>query len=126
MSDKVTGEHMDQRFDAVESQIRALDKKIDSNATDAEARFRVLESRLPGHSEDQIIDMIDSRLQEMLPEMMREAVSDGLAAPLKDLKPIIDMMQTINNLRRFWLWLVPALSGLVTLAAVITIIGALT
>lgn len=124
MSDRVTGAHLDERFDAVESQIRALDQKIDTNASAAEARFRVLESRLPGHSEEQIIELIDERLQAVLPDMLREAVNDGLSAPLKELQPLMETMRTINNLRSFWLWLVPVLSGVVTVGAVITIAGA--
>lgn len=83
MSDKVTGEHMDQRFDALEEKIQRVDSKLDANATAAEARFRVLESRLPGHSEDQIIELIDARLQAVLTPMLREAVADELRHPLK-------------------------------------------
>lgn len=83
MSDKVTGAHMDERFDALEEKIQRVDSKLDANATAAEARFRVLESRLPGHSEDQIIELIDARLQAVLTPMLREAVADELRHPLK-------------------------------------------
>lgn len=94
MSDKVTGAHMDERFDTVESQIRALDQKIDTNASATEARFRVLESRLPGHSDDQIIELIDARLQAVLPDMLREAVTDGLVAPLSLVQDSINASQS--------------------------------
>lgn len=83
MSDNVTGAHMDERFDA-------LEEKIDSNAKASEARFRVLESRLPGHSEEQIIELIDERLQAVMPGMLREAVSDELKVPLKLVQDAID------------------------------------
>lgn len=82
MSDKVTAGHMDERFDEVKAELQQIHKKIDTNARAAEARFHVLESRLPGHSDDQIIELIDARLQAVLPGMLREAVADELRGPL--------------------------------------------
>lgn len=94
MSDKGTGAHMDERFDALEEKIQRVDSKLDANATAAEARFRVLESRLPGHSEEQIIELIDERLQAVMPGMLREAVTDGLVAPLSLVQDSINASQS--------------------------------
>lgn len=94
MSDKVTAGHMDERFDEVKAELQQIHKKIDTNARAAEARFHVLESRLPGHSDDQIIELIDARLQAVLPDMLREAVTDGLVAPLSLVQDSINASQS--------------------------------
>jgi hypothetical protein len=108
MSEKVTTGHIDERFDVVEQRLEslsqkadanvaaidALDSKIDANAEAAEARFHILEARLPGHSDDQIIDLIDARLQSVLPDMLREAVTDGLVAPLSLVQDSINASQS--------------------------------
>lgn len=94
MSDKVTAGHMDERFDEVKAELQQIHRKIDTNARAAEARFHVLESRLPGHSDDQIIELIDARLQAVLPDMLREAVTDGLVAPLSLVQDSINASQS--------------------------------
>lgn len=50
-------------------------------------RLRTVESRMPGHTDDEIVQMIDERLAHfadtILPDVMRKALHDELLAPLK-------------------------------------------
>lgn len=106
--------------------LRAL---IDRNHDDSTRQFTAindrverLESRRSGHSTEQIVQIVDDRLEHILPNIIRKAVSDELSRPLKrvdesidasrrnreaiqqvqnDLQPLLEIRDGIVFLKRF-------------------------
>lgn len=104
---------------------------IDRNHDDSTRQFRslssrvsALESRYPGHSDSEIIDMIDRQLQASLPGIIEGAVGHALEAPLsrvdesieasrnnrdaidrvqKDLEPLVEIRQGMRFMKSFLL-----------------------
>lgn len=141
-------EWIDARFDDLAAQVTEVSRKSDRNHDDAQARLtelvdRVgeLETRLAGHTDDEIMAMIDERLEHwtgtVLPDLVTEAINEGLRRPLNTLdentkalndlrtstKPLVDMCETVANIRRALLWIAAPAGALVTLAAALTVLG---
>ncbi len=142
MSDEqVTSEHMNVRFDRLERQIEQVSRKSDRNHEDAAAQFSevrervvALETRHTGHSEEQIEQMIDTRLavwaETHLMPMVTEALNERLTLPLKqidgmkkDTAPIIEMAQTVQSIRRAIIWVGAPSASIAGIAGAIVIFG---
>lgn len=144
----VTRAYIDSRFDRLGQQIAEVNHKSDRNHADTKAQFEelgnrvdALEARQAGHTDDEIIEMIDERLavfaRDVLPGIVKEAMNDGLRVPLTKLddntealtkletsiKPVVQFCETATNLRAGLLWIGGPVAVILSLLALAGYMG---
>lgn len=111
-------------------------QEIREDQDDLNDRLSEVEGRMPGHSDAEIVQMIDDRMHAIMPAMIRQAVHDELVEPLHrvdesirasqrnrdairqvqaDLQPLVEIRDGIVFIRRA----VVSISSVVTAVAVI-------
>ena len=122
--------HIDARFNRIESQIADVARKADRNHDATKKQYEALTTRVgalelqnPGHTDDEIVQIIDERLavfaRDVLPGIVKGAIHEGLRLPLSKvddntralndlnlaLAPVIRIGQTVTSVRSGLLWI---------------------
>lgn len=113
-----------------------LRRLIDRNHDDSTRQFAALDNRVaklerrePGHSDAEIVQMIDDRLQAIMPSIIEGAVGHALETPLKRVDESIEASkqnrQAIRQVQEDLRPLVEIRDGIVFLRRAVVVLGSI-